>query len=209
MTDQLLTHPLVDVLDDLASPQSIHRLAARPLPDLHGTSRAIRADLGIQFRLNYPTEPDGKPGAVTIRYRSPIPIPGAEELAAPDALEAGMELTVRLVAMTRHHDAQDRVHERPVFDEVAEAWVGALFERNGLEIEDLSVSGRWRVGSSSTPTGPQATRTGRAKASASSAPRFTVRDVRARLVSTPSDPSPYLRGIGRGRAYGYGMLIAR
>lgn len=199
MPDQLLSYPLAQVLNDLATPRGIHRLAASPLPDLSGVSKSIRADLGVQFRLNLPTELDGLPGHATVRYRAPIPIPGAEPIDAPDHLEAGMRVRVRLVAMTRTQDAHQRTHQRPVYDEDAEAWAAALFERHGLEADSFTITSRWSVGRASRAQGGGGVRD----------PSFTLRDVAALLRTTPLSQDSYLRGIGRGRAYGYGMLIAR
>lgn len=199
MPDQLLAVPLTHALPLLDSPSNIHRLAMQPLPDLAGTSTSIRADLGVQFRLNLPTEPDGRSGHVVLRYRCEIPLPGAEPMPdVPDHLEAGVHVRARIVATMRIQDAHQKHHERAVFDEAAGDWVDALLKRHGLAPADLTVSPRWTVGRkprSSDRSGKQV------------GPTFVVRDIVFRLDSTPTDQHAFHHGLGRGRAYGFGMLI--
>lgn len=210
MTDQLLALPLTDHLDDLISPRTIHRLAMAPLPDLAGSSRSIRADLGVQFRLSLPTEIDGRPGSACLRYRSPLPIPGAELLDAPDRLEAGMSFTVRVVAMTRMETRDGRTHQRPVFDEVVEPWAMSLLERHGLAVDQstVKVTARWSVGrTGDEPTRRRTPPEDRRRRMPAQEPTFVVRDLTAALVSTPASTEAYDRGIGRGRAYGFGMIL--
>lgn len=188
MPDQVVTISLDKALPALSSPDGVHRLAMSFLPDLHGTSRAIRADMGVLFRLALPSELGGTSGAVTLRFRGEVTIPGARLIDSPDALEPGQRLTVRVVAEKRREDDHGRTLSRPVLDEEAQEWATALLQRHGIEVSDVVVSPAWRVGK----------RGGRA---------FTVRDLTATVVSLAQDCQALTRGLGRGKAFGYGMPL--
>lgn len=193
MPDQLVTFPLVEVLQHLTGPEQVHRLAMSHLPDLRGASRAIRADLGVLYRLALPTELGGSPGDLTIRYRTRVPVSGAVLVKAPDALAVGQRITVRVVAEKRHEDERGRTITRFVGDEEAEGWARALLLRHGLGAGDLTVSPRWTFGDARAHRGPKPT-------------SFTLRDVTATLTAV-ADTDVYTRGIGRGKAYGYGLPL--
>ncbi|QKD80079.1 type I-E CRISPR-associated protein Cas6/Cse3/CasE [Actinomyces marmotae] len=193
MPDQLVTLPLTQALQHLTGPEQVHRLAMGHLPDLRGASRAIRADLGVLYRLALPTELGGSPGNLTIRYRTRAPVSGAVLVEAPDALAVGQRITARVVAEKRHEDERGRTITRFVGDEEAEDWAHALLLRHGLQAGDLKVSPRWTFGDARGPRGTKPT-------------SFTLRDVTATLT-TVEDASAYTRGIGRGKAYGYGLPL--
>ncbi|AYD88985.1 type I-E CRISPR-associated protein Cas6/Cse3/CasE [Actinomyces sp. 2119] len=188
MPDQVITHALADALPSLGSPDGVHRLAMSPLPDLAGASRAIRADLGILYRVSLPTEHGGQSGKVAIRYRAPLTITGAVAVEGPEDLAVGQRFTVRLVAEKRHEDSGGRTHARPVRDEEAESWCQALLHRHGIKADDLVVSPRWKVG-----------RPG--------ARSFTVRDLTATVTGLTADCTAFTRGLGRGKSFGYGMPL--
>lgn len=188
MPDQLISIPLAQAMTALATPDGVHRLAMSYLPDLHGASRSIRADLEVLYRLSLPTELGGAAGNVVIRFRAPFAIEGAQELSAPDALRAGDRVTVRVVAEKRREDDDGRTRSRPVLDEEVTTWGQELFARHGVTVHHLAASKRWRVGE----------RGGRA---------FTVRDLTATVASVTADSDAFTRGIGRGKAFGYGMPI--
>lgn len=187
MTDQTITLSLAEALEGLASPDQTHRMALSFLPDLHGASRSVRADLGVLYRLALPTELGGRPGCLVIRYRSPIPVPGAEPVEAPSAYAVGQRLTVRVVAEKRREDEIGRTRVRAVRDDEAESWALALLARHGLDVDGLTVSQRWSVGP----------RPGRS---------FTLRDVTARITAI-TDPASFTAGIGRGKSFGYGLPL--
>lgn len=189
MQDQVLAIPLTEALEYLSTPDGVHHLALRNLPDLRGVSRTARAALGVLFRLALPTELGGQAGHVTIRYRGAPPIKGAQSLETPDGLAAGQRLTVRAVAEKRREDESGRTRIRAVRDEEAEDWARALLGRHGLEVCDLKVSPRWFLGSRGQRS-------------------FMVRDLTATVTAVQEEAvRAYVSGIGRGKAFGYGMPI--
>lgn len=188
MPDQIISSRLDAVLPSLETPDGVHRLAMSYLPDLGGRSKAIRADLGVLFRLSLPTDIDGSSGRVAIRFRAPFEIDGAETLDAPDNFVVGQRFTARVVAEKRHEDDAGRGRSRPVLDEEAKNWAESLLARHGVEIDNTFVSERWRIGQ----------RGARA---------FWVRDLTATIANLEESCSAYVRGIGRGKAFGYGMPI--
>lgn len=188
MPDQVVMVPLDKALAALRSPDGVHRLAMSFLPDLGGASQAIRADMGVLFRVALPTELGGVSGALTMRFRGDLEIPGARVVDSPTALTPGQRLTVRVVAEKRREDDEGRTRTRPVLDEEGEQWATALLLRHGIEASDVVVSPRWRVGK----RGERA---------------FTVRDLTATVVNVAEDCQALRRGIGRGKAFGYGMPL--
>jgi hypothetical protein len=178
MSDRLFRLPLSrEVLQIVADPATLHRHVMALLPDLAGRSASIRADTNTQFRVDLPTERLGTRGFVTIRLRTPTFEPGRRIVAATAA-----ELRATLPNGAR------RV--RPVPDHEAVTWTQRLFSRHRLTVTDVQVSPARRFG----------TRDG---------VHFTVREVSATLGDSPADAltTAFTRGIGRGRAYGLGMLI--
>lgn len=189
MPDQIAVLPLAQALPDLGTPDEVHRLAMSYLPDLRGASRSIRADLGVLYRLALPTECGGQKGSLVIRFRADLDLPGTQAIEAPSGFAVGQRFTVRVVAEKRHADESGRNRVRAVLDEEAHGWAADLLERHGLGVSELTVSPRWFVGR----------RGGRS---------FTLRDLTA-TVSSISEvgASAYHQGIGRGKAYGYGMPL--
>ena len=209
MTDQIVSLPLAQALPSLGGPDGIHRLAMSFLPDLAGASRAARADLGVLYRLALPTDIGGRSGHAVIRFRAPFDIGGAEHIEAPDGFAVGQRFTVRVVAEKRHQDPEGRSHSRPVFDEEAEAWARGLLARRGIEADAIVVSERWRVGSPGERLRlrrAQRTEGGR-KTDPPRGRSFTVRDLTATVTGLTEGCDAYSRGIGRGKAFGYGMPI--
>lgn len=207
--DQIITLPLARALPSLGGPDGIHRLAMSFLPDLACASRAARADLGVLYRLALPTDVGGRSGHVVIRFRAPFDIDGAERIGAPDAFAVGQRFTVRVVAEKRHQDPEGRSHSRPVFDEEAEAWARGLLARRGIEADAVVASERWRVGSPAER--PRSRRARRTEAGRRADPprgrSFTVRDLTVTITGLAEGCDAYTRGIGRGKAFGYGMPI--
>ena len=207
--DQIITLPLARALPHLGGPDGIHRLAMSFLPDLAGASRAARADLGVLYRLALPTDVGGRSGHAVILFRAPFDIDGAEHIEAPDTFAVGQRFTVRVVAEKRHQDPEGRSHSRPVFDEEAEAWARGLLARRGIEADAVVASERWRVGSPAER--PRSRRTRRTEAGRRADPprgrTFTVRDLTATITGLAEGCDAYTRGIGRGKAFGYGMPI--
>jgi hypothetical protein avisC_06387 len=179
------------------------------LPDLAGASRAARADLGVLYRLALPTDPGGRSGHAVLRFRAPFEIDGAEPVDAPEALAVGRRFTVRVVAEKRHQDSEGRSRSRPVFDEEAEAWARGLLARRGIGADAVVVSERWRVGSPGERPRSQRTRRteGGRRADPPRGRSFTVRDLTATITGLAEGCDAYTRGIGRGKAFGYGMPI--
>ncbi len=188
MPDQSIAVPLPEAIPSLATPDGVHKLAMFYLPDLHGASQSIRGDLGVLYRLSLPTELGGRAGNVVIRFRAPFRIDGSEEVAAPETLQPGDRVTARVVAERRREDDDGRTRTRPVLDEEVEAWGQALFERHGVAVEDVAASRRWRVGQRGARS-------------------FTIRDLTATVCSVSADSDVLNRGLGRGKAFGYGMPI--
>ena len=189
MPDQIAVLPLAKALSDLETPDAVHRLAMWYLPDLRGASRSIRADLGVLYRLALPTEYGGQKGSLVIRFRADLDLPGTQAIEAPSGFAVGQRFTVRVVAEKRHADESGKNRVRAVLDEEADGWATDLLERHGLGVSELAVSPRWFVGR----------RGGRS---------FTLRDLTG-TVSSISEvgASAYHQGIGRGKAYGYGMPL--
>ena len=189
MPDQIAVLPLAQALPDLGTPDAVHRLAMSYLPDLRGASRSIRADLGVLYRLALPTEYGGQKGSLVIRFRADLDLPGTQAIEAPSGFAVGQRFTVRVVAEKRHADESGKNRVRAVLDEEAHGWATDLLERHGLGVSELTVSPRWFVGR----------RGGRS---------FTLRDLTG-TVSSISEvgASAYHQGIGRGKAYGYGMPL--
>ena len=189
MPDRIAVLPLAQALPDLGTPDAVHRLAMSYLPDLRGASRSIRADLGVLYRLALPTEYGGQKGSLVIRFRADLDLPGTQAIEAPSGFAVGQRFTVRVVAEKRHADESGRNRVRAVLDEEAHGWATDLLERHGLEVSELTVSPRWFVGR----------RGGRS---------FTLRDLTGTVSSiSETGASAYHQGIGRGKAYGYGMPL--
>ena len=187
MPDQIAVLPLAKALSDLETPDAVHRLAMSYLPDLRGASRSIRADLGVLYRLALPTEYGGQKGS--IRFRADLDLPGTQAIEAPSGFAVGQRFTVRVVAEKRHADESGKNRVRAVLDEEADGWATDLLERHGLGVSELAVSPRWFVGR----------RGGRS---------FTLRDLTGTVSSiSETGASAYHQGIGRGKAYGYGMPL--
>ena len=189
MPDRIAVLPLAQALPDLGTPDAVHRRAMSYLPDLRGASRSIRADLGVLYRLALPTEYGGQKGSLVIRFRADLDLPGTQPIEAPSGFAVGQRFTVRVVAEKRHADESGRNRVRAVLDEEAHRWATDLLERHGLEVSELTVSPRWFVGR----------RGGRS---------FTLRDLTGTVSSiSETGASAYHQGIGRGKAYGYGMPL--
>lgn len=189
MPDQIAVLPLAKALSDLETPDAVHRLAMSYLPDLRGASRSIRADLGVLYRLALPTEYGGQKGSLVIRFRADLDLPGTQVIEAPSGFAVGQRFTVRVVAEKRHADESGKNRVRAVLDEEAHGWATDLLERHGLGVSELTVSPRWFVGR----------RGGRS---------FTLRDLTGTVSSiSEAGASAYHQGIGRGKAYGYGMPL--
>ncbi|OLL14025.1 type I-E CRISPR-associated protein Cas6/Cse3/CasE [Actinomyces oris] len=189
MPDQIAVLPLAQALPDLGTPDAVHRRAMSYLPDLRGASRSIRADLGVLYRLALPTEYGGQKGSLVIRFRADLDLPGTQPIEAPSGFAVGQRFTVRVVAEKRHADESGRNRVRAVLDEEADGWATDLLERHGLEVSELTVSPRWFVGR----------RGGRS---------FTLRDLTGTVSSiSEAGEAAYHQGIGRGKAYGYGMPL--
>ena len=189
MPDQIAVLPLAEALPDLGTPDAVHRLAMSYLPDLRGASRSIRADLGVLYRLALPTEYGGQKGSLVIRFRADLDLPGTQAIEAPSGFAVGQRFTVRVVAEKRHADESGKNRVRAVLDEEAHGWATDLLERHGLEVSELTVSPRWFVGR----------RGGRS---------FTLRDLTGAVSSiSEAGEAAYYQGIGRGKAYGYGMPL--
>lgn len=189
MPDHIAVLPLAQALPDLGTPDAVHRLAMSYLPDLRGASRSIRADLGVLYRLALPTEYGGQKGSLVIRFRADLDLPGTQPIEAPSGFAVGQRFTVRVVAEKRHADESGKNRVRAVLDEEAHGWATDLLERHGLEVSELTVSPRWFVGR----------RGGRS---------FTLRDLTGTVSSiSETGASAYHQGIGRGKAYGYGMPL--
>lgn len=189
MPDHIAVLPLAQALPDLGTPDAVHRRAMSYLPDLRGASRSIRADLGVLYRLALPTEYGGQKGSLVIRFRADLDLPGTQPIEAPSGFAVGQRFTVRVVAEKRHADESGKNRVRAVLDEEAHGWATDLLERHGLEVSELTVSPRWFVGR----------RGGRS---------FTLRDLTGTVSSiSETGASAYHQGIGRGKAYGYGMPL--
>ena len=189
MPDQIAVLPLAQALPDLGTPDAVHRLAMSYLPDLRGASRSIRADLGVLYRLALPTEYGGQKGSLVIRFRADLDLPGTQPIEAPSGFAVGQRFTVRVVAEKRHADESGKNRVRAVLDEEADGWATDLLERHGLGVSELTVSPRWFVGR----------RGGRS---------FTLRDLTGTVSSiSEAGEAAYHQGIGRGKAYGYGMPL--
>ena len=189
MPDQIAVLPLAKALSDLETPDAVHCLAMWYLPDLRGASRSIRADLGVLYRLALPTEYGGQKGSLVIRFRADLDLPGTQPIEAPSGFAVGQRFTVRVVAEKRHADESGKNRVRAVLDEEADGWATDLLERHGLGVSELTVSPRWFVGR----------RGGRS---------FTLRDLTGTVSSiSEAGEAAYHQGIGRGKAYGYGMPL--
>lgn len=189
MPDQIAVLPLAQALSDLGTPDAVHRRAMSYLPDLRGASRSIRADLGVLYRLALPTEYGGQKGSLVIRFRADLDLPGTQPIEAPSGFAVGQRFTVRVVAEKRHADESGKNRVRAVLDEEAHGWAADLLERHGLGVSELTVSPRWFVGR----------RGGRS---------FTLRDLTGTVSSiSEAGVSAYHQGVGRGKAYGYGMPL--
>ena len=189
MPDQIAVLPLAKALPDLKTPDEVHHRAMSYLPDLRGASRSIRADLGVLYRLALPTEYGGQKGSLVIRFRADLDLPGTQPIEAPSGFAVGQRFTVRVVAEKRHADESGKNRVRAVLDEEAHGWAADLLERHGLGVSELTVSPRWFVGR----------RGGRS---------FTLRDLTGTVSSiSEAGTSAYHQGIGRGKAYGYGMPL--
>ena len=93
------------------------------------------------------------------------------------------------MAEKRHADESGKNRVRAVLDEEAHGWATDLLDRHGLGVSELTVSPRWFVGR----------RGGRS---------FTLRDLTGTVSSiSEAGTSAYHQGIGRGKAYGYGMPL--
>lgn len=189
MPDRIAVLPLAKALPDLGTPDAVHRRAMSYLPDLRGASRSIRADLGVLYRLALPTEYGGQKGSLVVRFRADFDLPRTQAIEAPPGFAVGQRFTVRVVAEKRHAEESGKNRVRAVLDEEAYGWAADLLERHGLGVSELTVSPRWFVG-----------RRGGLS--------FTLRDITGTVNSISEvGASAYHQGIGRGKAYGYGMPL--
>ena len=189
MPDRIAVLPLAQALPDLGTPDGVHRRAMSYLPDLRGASRSIRADLGVLYRLALPTEYGGQKGSLVIRFRADLDLSGTQPIEAPSGFAVGQRFTVRVVAEKRHADESGKNRVRAVLDEEVHGWATGLLGRHGLGVSELTVSPRWFMGR----------RGGRS---------FTLRDLTGTVNSiSEAGVSAYHQGIGRGKAYGYGMPL--
>lgn len=215
MKDILIDRPITrDALEEVTVPARAHGALTSLLPQLHGRSSAIRADTATVFRIDLSTDPLGVPGRIRWRIRSAAL--EAEIGTAVDVPELGegMRIVVAVAAEKRTRNQAGKICAYPVGDSVAHEWASALLARNGLGVTDLAIS------PAQTYARPQPTaadrRRNRARAArrqedtqATSDPRFTVRHLAATITITDPDLATramYL-GIGRGRAYGLGLIV--
>lgn len=212
MIDRVVSLPLERAtLEIVADPLRLHEFVMQSLPDLGGRSAAIRADTGTQFRVDLPMDPLGAPGGVALRLRGEsVSAPGARSIVLPEPHD-GMRVTAVVAAGKRTtHERHTRI--RPVTDPEAHTWAGELLGRHGLEPSQLAVSGSRRFGRFHPPPASRRREpTGKAGAGDQERdiPAFVIRDLTATVTIT--DPELCRRafhlGIGRGRAYGLGMLV--
>lgn len=202
MIDHVVASPLSrDLLEVVAQPHAVHRHVARWLPDLGGRSQSIRADTGTQYRVDLPTDPLGKRGHIVFRLRGDALLPTVPAgPAQTPPLRDGMSILVT-VAAEKRLTRDGRITSRAVRDEEASAWAEELLLRHGLGTMELAVSASRTFGA----RGKQP----HEKAAVAHHPRFSVRDLTA-TVTVLDDTlaaAALNNGIGRGRAYGLGMLV--
>lgn len=175
-------------LATVADPTRAHRFMSSYLPDLGGRSTAIRADTGTQFRIDLPNDPLGVPGHIRLRLRGPV-LTNTSGAAEPVTLTESTRLVAVVAAERRNTDSRG-IRVRPVRDDEATQWAYDLLTRHGLTPTELAVTRGRRFG-------------------ANTGVRFTIRDLAATVtVTDPVAASRALhQGIGRGRAYGLGMLV--
>lgn len=188
--DHLIDLPLTqETLASIADPPHAHRLMATYLPDLAGRSQAIRADTGTQFRIDLANDPLGIPDRIRLRLRGPAIPEDLGTLAPTPPIDEGLRVVVVVAAEKRRTDERG-IRVRPVTDPEAPTWARQLLARHGFNATDVVCSSGRSYGRTSKI-------------------RFTVRDLIATL--TPTDIEQAQRamhhGIGRGRAYGLGMLV--
>ncbi|BDZ59874.1 hypothetical protein [Barrientosiimonas endolithica] len=192
MTDLVVDYPLsTDLLKTIAQPEATHGWFCKLLPDMHGRSAGIRIDTGSQFRVDLPSDPLGEPGDVRLRVRSSgATVPGARPVETPP-LEPGTRC-VALVAAEKRNTVDGGVRVRPVADEEMGAWATGLLERHGISVDDLS----WSAARGYGVRGERRV-------------RFTVRDLSFVVGDLARDAANKVlaNGIGRGRAYGLGMVV--
>lgn len=190
MTDRVLRLPLDrESLMLIADPTSLHKRVMTLLPDLGGTSTAIRADTGTLFRVDLPTDPLGTPGRISLRVRSNALAAGIGEPVVEVPLADRSRVLLRVAAERRQTDDRG-IRVRPVSDIEAGSWVRELLDRHGFDLAEVALSPTRRFGSRQGV-------------------RFSVRDVAATVTVTDAEKAAtaYDRGVGRGRAYGLGMII--
>lgn len=189
--DRVISWPIDrDHLLLLTMPEALHRAVMTHLPDMAGRSTSIRKDTGTQFRVDLPTDPLGQEGTITVRLRGDAIDGSVGRPVDASPPEDGADIVVQVAAERRNTD-EGRIRVRPVADHEAEDWARALLERHGYAVQQIAVSSRRRLG----PRGSLG---------------FWVRDVQARVEVGDRDLAQraYLAGVGRGRAYGLGMVVA-
>lgn len=195
MVDQIARLPLTrENLAWVVDPTATHRHAMGYLPNLAGRSAAIRNDTGTQFRVDLPSDPLGVPGKITLRFRGEALTCDLEQVEVNPILD-DTPIIVR-VAAERRKTIEKHVYQRTVTDADAADWGIALLDRHGLTVTgELAVSPVHRFGHPHTH--------GEAAVS------FATRDVLATVaVRDPALAEAATRhGIGRGRAYGLGMIV--
>ncbi|CAG7570809.1 hypothetical protein FB554_2927 [Barrientosiimonas humi] len=192
MTDLVIDYPLsTDLLKTVAQPEATHGWFCKLLPDMHGRSAGIRIDTGSQFRVDLPSDPLGEPGDVRLRVRSAgATVPGGRPIETPP-LVSGTRC-VALVAAEKRNTVDGAVRVRPVTDEEMAAWATGLLARHGIDVEDLA----WSAARGYGVRGERRV-------------RFTVRDLSFVVADVAADAAKKVlaNGIGRGRAYGLGMVV--
>lgn len=160
-----------------------HKHVMSLLPDGMGLFDDARAAMGVLFRVDFPERLAS--GDIVLRVQSAVQI-DATSVPVP-ALHLGDEIVLgtRLATIIRSQGK-----ERAVPEKESDAWVLNALSRSGFEVLDSSLS-KPRFRGQRGGIG------------------FTGRDVvaKARVSDESAANDAVLNGIGRGKSYGYGLVL--
>lgn len=189
------------VIEATGDLDKMHKFVMKLFPDLGGMSfdASAREAMGVVYRVDLPAATSLDP-RVTIVVNSNIEIENASEVSAVPLFEVGDEVVLsgrirserRLVKGRlpgQKNSEAERRRTRMVTDQELPEWIDALFSESGMEVSEVGASRAYQVGRRDSIRGY--------------AREITVA---VKIADAEKANLAIHRGIGRGKAYGFGLL---